>query len=66
MFCNNPFPWVLPAISLFAVVPNTAALARVVFAFLRIGGFVRGSPRNRAPRSRRPARSAPVDRCKRG
>lgn len=34
MLRNSRFPWVLPAIGLFAVVPNPATLVLVVFAFL--------------------------------
>ncbi|WP_414540163.1 hypothetical protein [Stenotrophomonas forensis] len=43
MFRNSPFPWVLPAIGLFAVVPNPATLVLVVFAFLH---YVMGVLRN--------------------
>jgi len=43
MFRNSPFPWVLPAAGLFALVPNPATFVLVVFGFLH---YVMGSMRN--------------------
>lgn len=43
MFRDSPFPWVLPALGLFALVPNTATLVLVVFGFLH---YVMGGIRN--------------------
>lgn len=43
MFRNSPFPWVLPAVGLFALAPNPATLVLVVFIFLH---YVMGVLRN--------------------
>jgi hypothetical protein len=34
MFRDRPFPWVLPAVGLFAIAPHPASFVLVVFGFI--------------------------------